>query len=193
MTPSIRRSMVIVGVAALAFGVSVSIVKGNGGGVRDAIGNTSAPWLLLPFVAVLYSRITSIRRGVVTGVLASMTALCGFYVANAFVLDLGPHSWLDDISLTVKAGRLFFALAVVSGPSFGALGARWNRTRSRWLAVLIAGLLVVEPLASWLYGLMGRVAYANVAVVWAGEITVGLCACAATAVRLGQDSRNSRR
>jgi hypothetical protein len=182
-----------VGMAALAFGAGVSIVKGNGGGVRDAIGNTSAPWLLLPFIAVLYSQIRNTRRGVLTGLLASMTALCGFYVANAFVLDLGPHSWLDDISLTVKAGRLFFALAVVSGPLFGALGARWNRTRSRWLAVLVAALLVVEPVASWLYGLMGRVAYADVAVVWAGEITVGLCACAAAAVLLGQDSRSSRR
>jgi hypothetical protein len=169
MTTSARRTVVVVGASALAFGVGVSMIKGNGGGVRDAIGNTSAPWLLLPFVAVLYSRTRHTLRGVLTGVLASMTALCGFYVANAFVLDLGPHSWFDDISLTVNAGRLFFALAVISGPLFGALGARWNRTRSRWLAVLVAALLVVEPLASWLYELIGRVAYANVAVVWTGD------------------------
>jgi uncharacterized membrane protein len=193
MTPSARRRLVIVVVAALAFGVGVSIVKGNGGGVRDAIGNTSAPWLLLPFIAVLYSRTRSISRGVVTGLVASMTALCGFYVANAFVLNLGPHSWLDDVNLTVRAGRLFFVLAVISGPLFGVIGAWWNRTHARWLAVLVAALLVVEPLASWLYELIGRAAYADVAWVWAGEITVGLCACAAAAVVVGQDSRSSRR
>jgi hypothetical protein len=188
MTTSARRTLIVVGTSALAFGVGVSMIKGNGGGIRNAIGNTSAPWLLLPFVAVLYSRTCNTRRGVLTGVLASMTALGGFYVANAFVLDLGPHSWFDDIRLTVQAGRVFFALAVISGPLFGALGARWNRTRSRWLAVPVAALLVVEPLASWLYELTGRVAYANLAVVWAGEITVGLCACAATAVLVRRPS-----
>jgi Family of unknown function (DUF6518) len=195
MTTSVRSRVAIVGVSALAFGVGVSLVKGNGGGVRDAIGNTSAPWLLLPFVAAIYARTRTTWRGVLIGVAASMAALCGFYVANAFVLDLGAHSWLDDISLTARAGKLFFALAVISGPCFGALGARWNRTRSRWLAVLVAGLLVVEPLASWLYELIGRVAYADVIAVWAGEIAVGLCACVATAVllRRPQVSRSSRR
>jgi hypothetical protein len=189
VTTSVRRRVAIVGVSALAFGIGVSIVKGNGGGVRDAIGNTSAPWLLLPFVAVIYARTRTTLQGILTGVLASMTALCGFYVANAFVLDLGPHSWLDDISLTANAGRLFFALAVISGPLFGALGAWWNRMRSRWLAVLVAALLVVEPLASWLYELIGRVAYSDLIAVWAGEIAVGLCACVATAVLLRRPPR----
>jgi hypothetical protein len=157
-------------VAAFGFGVTVSVIKGNGSGIRDAIGNTSAPWLMLPFVAVLYWR--------------TQSALSGFYIANSFVLDLGPHTWLQDLSLTVHAGEMFFALAVVSGPFFGALGALWHRTRSTAMAVLVAALFVFEPLASWLYGFIGPNGRVGVPVVWFGELAVGLCACAALAALL---------
>jgi hypothetical protein len=64
VTTSVRRRVAIVGVSALAFGIGVSIVKGNAGGVRDAIGNTSAPWLLLPFVAVIYARTRTTLQGI---------------------------------------------------------------------------------------------------------------------------------
>jgi hypothetical protein len=171
-------------VAAFGFGVTVSVIKGNGSGIRDAIGNTSAPWLMLPFVAVLYWRTQSAIRGALVGLAASLTALSGFYIANSFVLDLGPHTWLQDLSLTVHAGEMFFALAVVSGPFFGALGALWHRTRSTAMAVLVAALFVFEPLASWLYGFIGPNGRVGVPVVWFGELAVGLCACAALAALL---------
>ena len=186
----LRTSAVVVG--ALAFGALVSVVKGNGSGLRDAIGNTSAPWLILPFIAVLYLRVRSPLRGSLVGLAASSAALSGFYVTNSFVLQLGPHAWTDDLRLTVGAGRMFFALAIVSGPFFGAIGAWWNRTHSRWLAVLIAALFVFEPLVSWLYGSLQHRTASGLAPVWFGEIALGVCACAATAALTQRAQRGSR-
>jgi hypothetical protein len=186
----LRTSAVVVG--ALAFGVLVSVVKGNGSGLRDAIGNTSAPWLILPFLTVLYLRVRSPLRGSLVGLAASMAALSGFYVTNSFVLQLGPHSWTDDLRLTVGAGRMFFALAIVSGPFFGAIGAWWNRTHSTWLAVLVAALFVVEPLTSWLYGSLQHRTATGLAPVWFGEIALGVCACVATATLAQRAQRGSR-
>jgi Family of unknown function (DUF6518) len=186
----LRTSAVVVG--ALAFGVLVSVVKGNGSGLRDAIGNTSAPWLILPFLTVLYLRVRSPLRGSLVGLAASMAALSGFYVTNSFVLQLGPHSWTDDLRLTVGAGRMFFALAIVSGPFFGAIGAWWNRTHSTWLAVLVAALFVVEPLTSWLYGSLQHRTATGLAPVWFGEIALGVCACVATATLAPRAQRGSR-
>jgi len=186
----LRTSAVVVG--ALAFGALVSVVKGNGSGLRDAIGNTSAPWLILPFIAVLYLRVRSPLRGSLVGLAASLAALSGFYVTNSFVLQLGPHAWTDDLRLTVGAGRMFFALAIVSGPFFGAIGAWWNRTHSRWLAVLVAALFVFEPLVSWLYGSLQHRTASGLAPVWFGEIALGVCACAATAALTQRAQRGSR-
>ena len=45
------RKLVVLLAGALAFGVGVAAIKGQDTGVRDALGNTSAPWVVLPFVA----------------------------------------------------------------------------------------------------------------------------------------------
>jgi hypothetical protein len=37
--------------AGLDFGLLVAVIKGQDPGVRDALGNTSAPWVLVPFLA----------------------------------------------------------------------------------------------------------------------------------------------
>jgi hypothetical protein len=36
---------------AIACGIGLSVLKGDGEGVRSAVGNLSVPWLLIPFVA----------------------------------------------------------------------------------------------------------------------------------------------
>jgi hypothetical protein len=187
----LRTSAVVIG-SALAFGAVVSVVKGNGSGVRDAIGNTSAPWLILPFVAALSVRVRGPIRGALVGLGASLAALSGFYVTNSFVLQLGPHSWLDDLRLTVGAGRMFFVLAVASGPFFGAIGAWWNRTHATWLAVLVAALFVFEPLATWLYGVAQHRSTSGLALVWLGELALGVCACTAAAVVAQRAQRAQR-
>jgi hypothetical protein len=169
---------------ALAFGITLSIVKGNGSGVRDTIGNISAPWLLLPFVAgALLSRGRS-STGAFVGVLATFTALAGFYVTNAFVLDLGPHPLPDDVRLAVEGGQRYFALALLSGPAFGALGGWWQQHRSMALAVMVTSLLIFEPLVWVSYARTSPARFDNHPAVWAAEVVVGLVACVFVAVGL---------
>lgn len=184
------RRFALVLMVALALGVTWSIMKGNGAGVRDAVGNLSAPWLLLPFVAGALVAKGRPATGAGVGLFVTLAALAGFYVANAFVLDLGPHPLLVDVRLAVVAGKRYFALALLSGPAFGALGGWWQRHRSTSMAVLVTSLLVCEPLvwiavASW----FPARSYPG---VLAGEAAVGLFACVAVALHLRSASRPSR-
>jgi hypothetical protein len=51
-TPMSRgRKLGLLLLAGIAFGVLVAVVKGQDTGVRDALGNTSAPWVVVPFLA----------------------------------------------------------------------------------------------------------------------------------------------
>ncbi len=185
------RHRVIVAVAlAVAFGATMSVVKGNGSGVRDAVGNVSAPWVLLPFFAGAFAGRRSVGRAAVVGCAVSLAALAGFYVANAFVLDFGPHPWLHDLRLAVLSGRLYFEYGVVSGPLFGALGGWWQRRRATLVGVLVTALLLFEPLAWLAYAHAhhmpaSTLAYFANPVVWGLEVAAGIAACtvAATVAR----------
>ena len=173
----------IAAAGALAFGVGMSVLKGNGSGIRDAIGNLSAPWLLLAFIAGAWAGGRRIGRAAVLGALSTLLALGGFYVANAFVLRLGPHPWYVDLRLAFGDGY-YFKFGLFSGPVFGALGGLWRRRRWTALGVLVAALLVLEPLA-WLAVRGDPASYAVDPGVWAGEAAVGIGACVlvATAAR----------
>ena len=175
MGSSIGRKVVLVAFGALAFGVAMSVLKGNdGGAVRNAIGNLSAPWLLLPFLAGAYAAGGRVGVAALLGALVSLLALAGFYGANSFVLHLGPHPWLDDLRLSFGGFGYFFPFALVSGPLFGALGGWWRQTRSRVVAVLVAAMFVLEPFAVTAYD--GSL-YTSDGPVWAGEVLVGFVGC----------------
>src|SRR5436190_21730086 len=89
------RKIALLLVAGAAFGVLMAVIKGQDTGVRDALGNTSAPWIVLPFVAgTCFARA---RSAVLAGLAVTLVSLLGFYVAEAMVLDLGPHPWWVDL------------------------------------------------------------------------------------------------
>lgn len=184
----VRRLATIV-ILALCFGVALSVVKGNGGGVRAAIGNTSAPWLLLAFFAGAYGRGRRAGPGAAVGLLATFTALAGFYIADTQVLDLGPHTLPVDLRLTIEAGREYFVLALVSGPTLGALGALWQRQRSVLLGVSVTALLILEPLAWLLYEHSSPAHFTTYPTVWLVEVAVGVVACALVGTRLRPHGR----
>lgn len=175
----IARIALILGLAVL-FGAAMSWLKGNGSGLRDAVGNASAPWLLVPFVAGAAAGPRRLATAATVGLAATLAALAGFYVANSFVLDLGPHPWLTDLGLTIRGGLYWAERALVSGPIFGALGGWWRRDRSLAAAAVIAAMFVLEPAAWWLYNLHigGGAAYAvpQYPALWLGEIAVGVAA-----------------
>jgi hypothetical protein len=181
----VGNRIIVVLSAALVFGVVMSVIKGNGAGTRSDVGNLSAPWLLVPFLAAaIAARGRHIAAGVVIGTVASMAALVGFYVANSVVLDLGPHPWTRDLQLAIDGGQRWFELGLVSGPVLGAIGGLWSRTRSRALGVAVCALLVAEPAVEWLLQnhAVGFFAISGTSPgVWVGEALVGVAACAIAA------------
>jgi Family of unknown function (DUF6518) len=178
-TPARRVAGVLV-VAAI-FGAAMAVLKGNNDGLRDAVGNASAPWLMLPFLAGAFAGGRNWLGGAVIGVLGSLAALTGFYFADSFVLDLGPHPWLVDLSLTMRGATYWAERALLSGPVFGALGLWWHRRRSVLAAAAVAAAFVLEPAAWWLYGtiVLGSSSSSAYPVpaypgLWLGEIVVGI-------------------
>jgi Family of unknown function (DUF6518) len=164
--------------SSAVFGVLMAWIKGNGAGLADAVGNISAPWLLLPFLAGAAASSRRAILGAVYGFIATLAALTAFYFAESFVLDLGQHSWLTDLSLTMRAIVYYAERGVVTGPLFGALGQWWRRRRSTAAASMIAAAFVLEPVAWWLYGarIGGGAAYPvpGYPALWLGEIAIGV-------------------
>jgi hypothetical protein len=164
------RRLGILLLVAVAFGIGDSVLKGNGGGIRSALGNTGAPWLLLPFVGGAVAGRGRLLLGAAVGLVLSLLALGSFYSANSYVLQLGPHPWIVDLRLTFDGGKRFFVLALLSGPVLGGLGGRWARTKSIMVPIGLAILFVLEPIVALATRSSGS------AVVWAGEVTVGIVA-----------------
>jgi hypothetical protein len=177
--------------AAVVFGVAMSVLKGNDTGIRDDIGNLSAPWLLLPFFAGAALRGRWLA-GAAAGLGATFAALAGFYVANAFVLDLGPHSLANEIRLAFTT--YWFPPGLLSGPLFGMLGAIWRRRGYPALGLAVILLLDAEPLFWAAVHHAGGVAsydFHPSLAVSIGEAMVGLAACLCIAVILRRTDRRT--
>lgn len=163
--------------AAILFGIAVATFKPGSTGVRDSLGNVSAPWLLLPYFAGATTR--GWIRGGFLGPAACLAALAGFYIAEAFVLDLGGHPVLTNLALTLGAGRYYFTAGIVVGPLFGAIGGAAANHRGLITAAVIGLTLVGEPLAvfAWLAGQNIDAADTGYVVqypaLWIGEIALG--------------------
>jgi hypothetical protein len=164
---------------AIAFGVVVAVVKGQDSGVRDALGNLSAPWVLVPFLAG--SRFRIVWRGAAVGVAVTLAAFLGFYVAEAAILDLGPHPWYVDLKLTV-GWNVYESWGIVSGLLYGALGALWSSRRSVIAAAAVGVAFVAEPLIVlllWRAGVWGGGGLLlHYPWMWSAEVLVGLAGVA---------------
>jgi Family of unknown function (DUF6518) len=172
------RRLALILALSVAFGAVMAWIKGNGAGVSDAVGNISAVWLALPFAAGSAAGSRRIAAGALCGLVATLAALTGFYFAESFVLDLGQHSWLTDLSLTMGTTVYYAERGLVTGPVFGALGLWWRQRRSVAAAALIAAVFVLEPLAWWIYGILigGGAAYPvpGYPALWLGEVALGV-------------------
>jgi hypothetical protein len=157
--PTRRRLVWIVG-AAFAFGVLAAVAKGqNTDGVqtmsqvRSVLGNLSTPWLLVPFVAGTCCR--RLPTAALVGLLATISALVGFYLLTTFVIDLGGHGVVGDLRLEFAANRGYFEGGLITGPLFGALGVWWRQTRTLPASILAGALLMAEPLVLLAGGAVG--------------------------------------
>jgi hypothetical protein len=176
--------------AGVAFGVLVAVIKGQDTGVRDALGNTSAPWIVLPFIAgTCFSRI---RAAALAGLAVTLVSLLGFYIAEAAILDLGPHPWWVDLQLTAGTVSIYEKWGLVSGLLYGTFGWFWAY-RSKAAAAAAVGLaFAAEPLivyvvskAGMWYGMILDYPW-----IWAAEVVLGVAGIAvALTVRPPQRNR----
>jgi hypothetical protein len=169
-----RRELAALLLAALAFGVVVAVVKGQDAGTRDALGNTSAPWVVVPFL--VGTRFTSEWRGALAGAVATGVAFIGFYLAEAAILDLGPHPWYVDLRLTMGTVNVYEKWGVVSGSLYGALGAVWATRRLPAAPIAVGLAFIAEPLiVSFLVhaGIWGGGGLLQHPWIWIGEVLLG--------------------
>jgi hypothetical protein len=145
VTPARRVAAVLL--LAGCFGAAAGILKGDDAGLRGAIGNLSAPWLLVAFLPALPCRTT--WRGGVMGLASTVVALSGFYVALTVVLagHLGGGGHLRELLVEAGANRVYFLAGMVTGPLFGAAGAWVGRRRPGLAMPLVGGLLAAEIVA----------------------------------------------
>ncbi len=144
-----RVAWVLVG--AVAFGLVAAWAKDPGSNriddvaqLRSALGNLSAPWVLLAFAAGAAAR--RALGGALLGLVATTVALGAFYACSTLAVDLGGHGLVGDLRVELLANRYYFGGGVATGLLFGALGSWWRRNRSLRVSLVAGGLLMGEPL-----------------------------------------------
>lgn len=179
--------------AGAVFGLAFAVIKGQDTGVRDALGNTSAPWVVLPFLAG--TRYPGLRRAALVGLATTLAAFFGFYLAEAAILDLGPHPWYTDLQLTLGSGHVYEAWGLLSGSIYGALGGAWA-ARSLLVAPVAVGLaFVCEPLLVFLLARGGiwDGGLLHYDWLWITEVMLGIGGIAFAAAKVRAKSNGAER
>lgn len=121
--------------AAWGLGAVLCLVKGEGGGLAMAVGNLSAPYVIVAVVAGLTSRRWWL--GAFLGVVATEATVSGFY--GTWAAYFGHQVSQSSVMLWGGAG-------VFSGALFGALG--WAARSRPGLRYAFPALLLLEPAAT---------------------------------------------
>jgi hypothetical protein len=173
------RRLIFILLGACVLGVVMSVLKGSGGGARLEIGNISAPWLAIAFVAGAFY--TRPGRASAAGLCATMAALVGFYGQQSPLADLDGDSlrFLTNPSTMyhciLAPHAVIFLGGALTGLALGALGSIWADRRSRHAAAAIALCFVLEPFA-WIAFSVATSHQAAVHSWWLGigEIAIGV-------------------
>jgi hypothetical protein len=182
---------------ALAFGLVDAALKGHHGGLRDAAGNVSALWLILPLLAGAFVARSRPVIGASVGIVSVLTALVAFYLIGMHILGLGvgAHSTRPALSLTAAVTNRWFESGTIAALGFGAVGA-WLAGRGSLglIGTVVAALLLFEPTMRAAYMAIQGVPVAGSTVVWCFEIGAGLALTMALWVRrVAHDNRQTGR
>jgi hypothetical protein len=139
--------LLAVGFIALALGVLDSLIKGDGNGLFGALSETAAPWFVLAFVAGAATSDRRLTLSALAGFESTILALVGFYFVNSLIFSFGASTWLGSFHAALLTGRLYFGLALVTGPFFGACGAWWRKNHSVVPVIVLGLLFVLEAVA----------------------------------------------
>jgi hypothetical protein len=164
----------------LAFGALDAMIKGQHGGTRDAVGNVSAPWLLVPFLSAAALAPRRITLGALAGAISTVVALASYTVVRTLRELQSGHPHGVSVMVSSSLENRWFLLGVFGGAALGCVGSRLAVHR-QWavVAVVVASVLVMEPTARIVYAIAkGEPARTLVPspVVWTVEI---VCGCAA--------------
>jgi len=111
-------------------------------------------------------------------VATTLAAFLGFYLAEAAVLDLGPHPWTTDLRLTLGSGNVYEKWGIVSGLVYGILGGLWASRRFPAAPVAVGLAFLAEPVivfGLWKAGIWGGGdLLLHYPWMWAAEIAIGL-------------------
>lgn len=161
------------------FGALDAMIKGRHGGTRNAIGNVSAPWALIPFVSAAILKPRRIAVGALVGAASTVAALASYALVRA-ARGLGgasPNRGADPLLVALVDNR-WVLLGAIGGAALGALGS-YLATKQRWglAAIVIACLLVLEPVTRILWAIAKgeppRTLVPSPS-IWVGEV---LCGC----------------
>jgi len=165
-------------IVVCAFGAVDAVVKGHHGGTRNAIGNVSAPWALLPFVSAVFLMPRRFYLGALVGAAATTTALASYSVTRLVRdSDMGSHFRGANTIVIASLGNRWFLLGILGGAVLGAAGS-WLAVRREWavIAAVVALALVLEPVARIAWALGKGETFGTLVpspAVWIVEITGG--------------------
>jgi hypothetical protein len=169
----LRTSLVVW--ATLAFAVTDAVVKGHSGGTRNAVGDISATWALLPFLAgaLLAARRTAVV-GATLGAVSTVLALGTYALVRATLVSSTGSHYVAGIA---TLGNRWLLLGLLGGAMLGAMGASLAARRHWNIVAAVTGLLLaMEPLARVLWAL-GRGEGSRTLLpspsVWAVEVGCG--------------------
>ncbi|HMK92429.1 MAG TPA: hypothetical protein VK576_05475 [Thermoleophilia bacterium] len=163
------RTFAVAAVAGFAFGAADQYLGSRAalGAWAPAVSTTSAPWLVLPFVAGC-TQVRS-RRAMLIGLVTTMAALAGYFALMWSPLEgVAAGQVLPHLPALLGTQWLNIVGGLVTAPLFGLLGQRWRVRRSWLAAALVVAALCLEPFArlatgrlwgppvvSWLEALVG--------------------------------------
>jgi hypothetical protein len=165
-------AMVVVALVGLAFGagdqyLGTLTAASALGWWTVSLSGLSAPWLVLPFLAG--SRQRQPRRAALVGEVIIWAALAGYFAMTLSPME-GVRFHLTALASIVRSDWQTEIGGTALGPVFGWLGYRWATNRSRLAAMLITGMLCLEPVA---VEAVGR-GTGRSSAVWMAEVIVGL-------------------
>lgn len=182
----------------IAYGVAASSIPAPHDVRTFWLGNLCVPWVAIPFGVGGVQR--SLRHAAIAGALATVCCVLAFYrsglTTDAFRLGLavGTPAWrvaLVSVGHLLATARVWLVAGVLCGVGAGAAGWWWRRSGDRRWLLLLAGVMLVEPICWRLYeGFLP-----SPAVVWWVEAAVAMTMTVLVLHRVGRpgarDGRHS--
>ena len=190
ITTSVRRPVALLLAFVLGgtlFGAAVAHIPAPSEPTLFWIGNFSAPWAVLPFLAGRGQRswIWAVAAGVSADIACVVGFYAGFITADPGRLGLPPST--PSLQLVTAGMALWLnfiapwlALALMTGAGYGLLGWWWGRSRPLIAGLAVMAPFIAEPLAWRIY----RGFFPGPYVLWLVELVAGVIILAWTLRRI---------